>query len=70
MSSETLSSGLPAGVAILVIAVGVGGAFASTPPLASSLPQTATGALVVFTVLAVVLTGVVGAGGANRTPYW
>lgn len=70
MPSETLSSGLAAGAAILTIAVGVGGALASTPALASSLPQTVTAALVLVLVLAVVLTGVTGAGGTDRTPYW
>ncbi|MDH5019986.1 hypothetical protein [Halobacterium rubrum] len=70
MPSERLLGTLAAAAAILTIAVGVGGALASTPALASSLPQTVTAALVALLVVAVVLTGVTGAGGTDRTPYW
>jgi hypothetical protein len=70
MPSERLLGALAAAAAMFVITFGAGGALASARALTSSLPQTVTAALVVLLVIAVVLTGVTGAGGTARTPYW
>jgi hypothetical protein len=55
---------------IVTIAVVVGGAVAALPAMAESLPGAVTAGLVAVLVLAVVITGVTGAGTTRRTPYW
>jgi len=55
---------------IVTIAVVVGGSVAALPAMVESLPGAVTAGLVAVLVLAVVITGVTGAGGTERTPYW
>jgi hypothetical protein len=65
---RTLATASAAG--IVTIALIVGGAAAALPSMAGSLPGAVTAGLVAVLVLAVVITGVTGAGTTRRTPYW
>jgi len=69
MAHKLTRAGLAA-AGVVAIAVLVGGAAATLPAMAESLPGAVTAGLVAVLVLAVVITGVTGAPNNPRTPYW